>query len=46
MLDFALTDLWVELGGFNMYENMLGNLGYDAPDEFEGRNQLCRLGIF
>ena len=39
MFDFVLIDFGVAVSGFNMYENMLGNLGYDAPDEFEGRNE-------
>ena len=46
MFDFALTNLGVEVGGLNMYESILGNWGYDTPDEFEGRNELRRWGIF
>ena len=46
MFDFALTNLGVEVGGLNMYENMLGNWGYDTADEFKGRNELRRGRIF
>ena len=46
MFDFALADLGVEVSGLNMYENILGNWGYDTPDEFEGMDELRRGRIF
>ena len=46
MFDFVLIDLGVAVSGCNMHGNVLGNLGYDTPDEFDGRNELCRWGIF
>ena len=46
MLNIALIVLGVKVSGFDMYGNRLGNLGYDTPDKFEGRNELCRGGIF
>ena len=46
MFVVVLIDLGVAVSSFNMYEDLLDNMGYDAPDEFEGRNELCRRGIF
>ena len=46
MLDFVLIDFGAAVSSFNMYEDILDNMGYDAPDEFEGRSELCRWGIF
>ena len=36
MFDLLLIDLGVAVSGFNMYENLSGNLGYDAPDSSRG----------